>query len=218
MKKHLIALAAFATFAGTVTTSAQAQDVYIGVGLPGLVTLGYAAPVNNNWGWHAELAGGLKASLDGNRDGVNVTGHITSTTLGAFGDWFPFDASGFRVVGGLTVNDINANVNATGTGTSVINGKTVNMAGQNYDVKLAFPNVTPYIGIGYGHKKAEKGLGFYADIGFMVGTFDVSSSTSLVANGLVAQADVDAQNQKLRDGVGKLSVLPSASIGMTYRF
>lgn len=216
MKKSLIAFAAFAAIAAT--TGAQAQDMYVGVGLPGLLTLGYAAPINNNWGWHAELAGGLNASLDGNRDGVDVTGRLTSTTLGAFGDWFPIDGSGFRVVGGLTVNDVRANLSATGSGTAVINGTTVNMAGQYYNVNLTFPSVTPYIGIGYGHKNPAKGFGFYADIGMMVGTFDVSSSTSLVASGQVTQADVDAQNQKLRDGVGKIGFLPSASVGMTYRF
>lgn len=218
IKHHLIALAAFAAFAITASTGAQAQDAYLGVGLPGLVTIGYATPVSKSWGVRAEYASGLNVSLDGNRDGVNVTGSVKSTTLGAFGDWFPIAGSGFRVVGGLTINDIKADMNGTSSGTAVINGTTVNMAGQYYNVNLTFPRVTPYIGIGYGHHKAEKGLGFYADVGVLVGTFNVDTNTSLVASGQVIQADIDAQSQKLRDGVGKIGVIPSVSIGAVYRF
>jgi hypothetical protein len=216
MKKSLVFLAAFAALA---TTGAQAQDVYIGVGAPGLVSVGYAAPLSANWGWRAELAGGLNTSLNGNRDGVDVTGKLKSTSLSAFGDWFPFSGSGFRLVGGLSVNDTKADLNATGAGTATINGVTVSMVGQTYNVSLKYPNVTPYFGIGFGHQKAESGFGFYADLGVRVGTFDVTSNTTLVASNLgVTQADVDAQNQKMRDSVAKLSVLPSVSIGMLYRF
>lgn len=218
MKRNLISLAAFAAFAITASTGAHAQDAYIGVGLPGLVSIGYAAPINANWGWRAQYAGGLNSSLDGNRDGVIVAGSLKSETLGAFADWFPFEGSGFRIVGGISANDIKANMTATGSGTTTINGTTVNMAGQYYNVNVTFPTVTPYIGIGYGHQKAEKGLGFYADLGVLIGTFNVDTSTSLVASGQVTQADLDAQSQKLRDGMGKIGVLPSVSIGAVYRF
>jgi hypothetical protein len=215
MKKQLVLLAALAAFG----SAAQAQDSYMGVGLPGLYTLGYAYPMSTGWGLRADYAGGLNVSKDGNQDGVNVTGNFKASRFGAFADWFPF-GGGFRLVGGLTVNDIKADFNGVGSGNASINGKPpVSMVGQTYNVAVKFPSTTPYLGIGYGHQKSDnKGFGFYADLGVMVGTFTADTTTTLVTNGLATQADVDAQTQKIRDSLGNISVLPSASLGLLYRY
>ena len=214
MKKKILVLAALAAM-GCV---AQAQEIYGGVGLPGLVSLGYAQPFGSNLGWRAEYAGGLSVNKDGDQDGVKVTGSIKANRAGVFGDWFPFDG-GFRLVGGLTANDIKANFNAVGSGTSTINNKSVSMAGETFNVNVKFPSVTPYIGVGYGHQFSKaKGLGFYADMGVMVGSFDTDINTSLVGKQTITQADIDAQTKTMRDSVGSLSVLPSFSIGLTYQF
>lgn len=214
MKKQLVLLAALAA----IGSAAQAQDSYLGLGLPGLYTLGYAYPMSASLGLRGEYAGGLSLNKDGNQDGVNVTGTFKANRLGAFADWFPM-GGGFRLVGGLTVNDIKADFNGVGSGNSTINGKSVNMTGETYNVQVKFPNTTPYLGIGYGHQKSgAKGFGFYADLGVMIGTFTADTTTSLVSSGKATQADVDAQTQKIRDSLGSLSVLPSASLGMSYRY
>lgn len=213
MKKHfaIIALAA-------VCASAHAQDSYVGLGLPGLYTLGYAYPVTSSVGLRGEYATGLSISKDGNQDGVNVTGSFKASRFGAFADWFPV-GGGFRLVGGLTVNDMKANFNGVGTGSSTINGKSVNLTGETFNVAVKFPDTTPYIGVGYGHQKSDaKGFGFYADLGVMVGTFSASTSTSLVGKQGITQADVDQQTQKIRDSLGGLTALPSASVGLLYRY
>lgn len=217
MKKLALLAAAAALSAG-----AQAQDVYGGVGVPGLVTLGYAQPMSDKWGVRGEFAGGLSVSQDGVQDGVNATGSIKSNRVGVFGDWFPF-GSGFRVVGGVTFNDTKLSLKAVGTGTADINGKTVNMSNETFNVDIKYPSATPYIGIGYGHQLgAMKGLGFYYDIGVMIGSFKADVTTSLVGDaatvGTITQADIDAQKKKMQDSLSKLSVLPSASIGVVYRF
>ncbi len=218
IKQNFIAIVAV-TLAATTTTGVNAQEVFGGVGLPGLATIGYAAPINDQFGWHAQFAGGLKMSLDGNRDGVNAVGSLKSTSLGLFGNWFPFTDSGFRIAGGISVNDIQASLKASGSGATTINGVAVDMTGQYYNSNLTFPTVTPYIGIGYGHQKTDvKGLGFYADLGVLVGSFSVKTDTSLVTSGQVTQSDVDAQSKKLRDGVASVGVLPSVSIGVVYRY
>lgn len=214
MRKQLAIVAA----AANLCSGAQAQDSYFGLGLPGLYTLGYARPLNNSVGLRGEYATGLSVNKDGNQDGVNVTGSFKASRLGAFADWFPM-GGGFRLVGGLTVNDLKGDFNAIGSGTSTINGKPVNMAGQTFNVAVKFPDTTPYIGIGYGHQKSDaKGFGFYADLGVMIGTFTATTTTTLVSSGLVTQADVDAQTQKIRDSLGTLSALPSASVGLLYRY
>ena len=214
MKKQLVLLAALASIGG----AAQAQDSYVGLGLPGLYTLGYAYPMSTTWGLRGEYAGGLSVNKDGNQDGVNVTGTFKASRLGAFADWFP-RGGGFRLVGGLTVNDIKADFNGVGSGNSTINGKSVDMTGETFNVQVKFPNTTPYLGIGYGHQKSgTKGFGFYADLGVMIGTFTADTTTSLVNKKGVTQADVDAQTQKIRDSLSGLSALPSASLGMLYRY
>ena len=212
--KKLVLLAATAT----AFTASQAQDVYVGLGLPGLYTLGYALPLDSSIGLRVEYASGLSVNKDGNQEGVNVTGNFKSSRLGAFADWFPL-GGGFRLVGGLTANDTRAEFNALGSGTSTINGTTVNMAGETYRVTVKFPDTTAYLGIGYGHQQSDaKGLGFYADLGVSLGSFSASSSTSLVGKQGITQADVDAQNQKIRDSLNGYSLLPSASLGLLYRY
>jgi hypothetical protein len=214
MKKQLVMLAALAA----IGSATHAQDSYIGLGLPGLYTLGYAYSTSPSLGLRGEYAGGLSVNKDGNQDGVNVTGTLKASRFGAFADWFPL-GGGFRLVGGLTVNDIKADFNGVGSGFSTINGKSVDMTGQTFNVQVKFPNTTPYLGIGYGHQKSDaKGFGFYADLGVMVGTFTADTTTSLVTNGKATQADVDAQTQKIRDSLGGLSALPSASLGLLYRY
>ena len=214
MKKQLVLLAALAA----IGSATYAQDSYIGLGLPGLYTLGYAYSTSPSLGLRGEYAGGLSVNKDGNQDGVNVTGSFKASRLGAFADWFPM-GGGFRLVGGLTMNDMKADFNGLGSGTSTINGKPVVMTGETFNVQVKFPNTTPYLGIGYGHQKSDaKGFGFYADLGVMVGSFTAETTTSLVSNGKATQADVDAQTQKIRDSLGSLSVLPSASVGLLYRY
>jgi hypothetical protein len=214
MKKQFAMLAALAAF----STVSMAQDSYVGVGLPGLLTLGYAYPLSSSIGLRGEYAGGLSVNKDGNQDGVNVTGTFKASRLGAFADWFPM-GGGFRLVGGLTVNDIKADFNGVGSGNSTINGKSVDMTGETFNVQVKFPNTTPYLGIGYGHQKSgTKGFGFYADLGVMIGTFTADTTTSLVNKKGVTQADVDAQTQKIRDSLSGLSALPIASLGMLYRY
>jgi hypothetical protein len=214
MKKQLVMLAALAAIGG----GAQAQDSYIGLGLPGLYTLGYAYPMSPTLGVRGEYAGGLSVNKDGNQDGVNVIGNFKASRLGAFADWFPI-GGGFRLVGGLTANDIKADLNGVGSGFSTINGKSVDMTGETFNVQVKFPTTTPYLGIGYGHQKSDvKGFGFYADLGVMIGTFTADTTTSLVNKKGVTQADVDAQTQKIRDSLSGLSALPSASLGLLYRY
>lgn len=219
MKQKLIILAALSILG----SAAQAQDVYIGAGLPGLLTLGYANPMGNNWGLRGEYAGGLNLNVDGNENGVNATGSIKANRAGAFADWFPF-GGGFRLVGGVTVNDMKVTMNGVGSANTQINGYTVDTSGKMFNVELVYPSTTPYIGIGYGHQAStDKGLGFYSDFGVMFGTFNVNVNQNLTGlpksgGGTITQADIDAQTKSMRDSVSSMSVLPSFSIGLTYRY
>ena len=224
-------LALFATLS-IAAIGAQAQDAYIGLGAPGVLNIGYAAPMGassllgGQWGLRGEFAGGIAMSKSVTEDGNTLTAKINANRLGAYADWFPSENSGFRLVGGLTFNDIKFSLDAQATGSIDINGKTVDLTGQTFKVTIKYPQVAPYVGIGWGHKAStEKGLGFFADVGMSIGKFKTQVDTSLVGatntgtgGGTITQADVDAQVKDLRDALDKLPVLPSVSVGLVYRF
>ena len=197
--------------------SAQAGEIYAGVGFPG-ISLGYAQSVAPNLGLRGEYTGGLSMSKSGLRNGVNFNGNLKAQSVSALVDYFPMNSS-FRLTGGVNFNDTKFTLNSTG-GSAMIDNKPVNLVGQFFNVEIKQPGVTPYLGIGYGFKPDSKtGFGFYADAGVMVGKFTSATSTSLVTSGQnITQANVDAQTASIRDSVSKLSVLPKVSVGVSYRF
>lgn len=217
MQKQLIMLALLATLG----VQARAQDVYGGLGLPGLYTLGYAQPVAGSWGLRGEYATGLNVSGSGGDSGVNYDASLKSSRAGVFADWFPF-GGGFRLVGGVTANDMRFNINSQGTGTASINGNSVSMAGHYFNMSLKYPTASTYLGVGYGHHASAKGLGFYADFGVTLGSFSADVNTDLVgvsgSGGAITQADIDAQRQKMNDSIAGLRYLPSVSLGLVYRY
>lgn len=214
MKRVFIGLAAVAALGG----SAQAQDIYGGIGAPGIYTLGYARPMGSSWGLRGEYAGGLSWSGSGSDSGVDYNATVRASRAGLFADWFPF-GGGFRLVGGITANDTKVDLNSLGTGTATINGKTVSMVGNYFNLHLKYPTATTYLGVGYGHQAlARKGLGFYADVGITLGSFSADVDTNLVGVSGITQTDVDAQKQDMNDSLAGLKYLPSVSLGLVYRY
>lgn len=218
MKAVLICLGALLALPGT--SSAQAASG--GLGAPGLYNLGYAHSQGAQWGLRGEYATGLSWRTSGSDSGVSYDAVLKASRSAIYADWYPF-GGGFRLVGGVTANDIKLDLGALGTGTATINGNTVNMAGRYFNLNVKYPTTTPYLGIGYGHQATTiKGLGFYADMGVSFGTFSTDVSTNLVgavgSNGAVTQADIDAQKQQMNDSLAGLRVLPSVSLGLVYRY
>ena len=215
----------FIASAALLGAVAQAQDIYAGVGFPNRYALGYAHPMGDKWGLRGEYAGGTKLSQSGTSEGVNYDAEFKSSRAGLFGDWFPF-GGGFRFVGGITANDTKLDMAVRGT-SAKINNNTVNLSGYYMNVNIKYAPVTPYLGIGYGHHKADKGLGFFFDLGVTYGSWKADITSNLVgatatdSNGntvTLKQSDLDAQAQKLTDALGGYGIVPSASVGLVYRF
>ena len=216
MKRRIVRLAALAALS-TCASLAQAQDIYAGLGLPGLYTIGYAHPVGSSWGLRGEYAGGLSRTFSGSADGVDYQATLKASRAGVFADWFPF-GGGFRFVGGVSSNDIKADVNSVGT-SATINGKPVSLSGHYFNLNIKYPTVTPYLGIGYGHQaNSTKGLGFYFDLGLSFGSFTADVQTDLVGVSGITQADVDQQKKDMNSTLAGVTVLPSASLGLRYNF
>ncbi len=195
---------------------AHAGETYAGIGFPG-ATLGYAGAIASNVTLRGEVAGGISIQRDGQREGLTYQGDFKAGRAGLFVDWQPFSGS-FHLSAGLTANNIKLDLVGAGTN-GTINGKPVNLTGETFNVQVKYARSTPYLGLGWGHQPAPGGgLGFFFDLGAQFGRFDTSVQTTIVGKYGVTQADVDAEVQKVRDTVDQLKVLPSATIGLSYRF
>jgi hypothetical protein len=204
------------------SSAAHAGEAYAGIGFPGIFA-GYAQPVTEQVVVRADYATLGQYNKDGEEEGVTYKGSVKVGRLGVLADYFPWGGrSGFRVTGGLTFNQIKLNLKSNFSGTAVDIGDKTGVAvsaADYFNVAVKVPDVTPFVGVGYGHEPGSgKGWGFHADIGASIGRASVSVNTNLISRGLVTQADVDKELAQLRDGVGKVRFIPQISFGLSYRF
>ncbi len=132
-----------------------------------------------------------------------------------FVDWYPFSGT-FRLTGGVTANDVKIDLDGSG-GSGTINGKPVNLSGETFKLQVKYASGTPFLGFGWGHTPTA-GFGGFLDIGAHFGKFDATVQTTVVGKFGVTQADVDTEVQKVRDKLDQLKVLPSLTVGLTYKF
>ena len=194
---------------------AQAQEIYAGFGFP-VVQIGYAHSINDKLGVRGEFGTSGSLSRDGVEEGISYKGKLKTDRLGLFGDYFPA-SNGFRLTGGLTFNSMSLALDSNYTTATAVNigDNPYNLGpGSFFNVAVKFPSTMPYVGIGWGHNKREKGWGFVADFGVAIGTPKVSYSTNVN----ISQADIDKELQQVKDGVAKITVLPQVTLGLSYRF
>lgn len=196
--------------------SVHAGEVYLGVGLPG-VMLGYAHPISERLTLRGDIATLGKHKDNQNEEGIDYAASAELSRAGVFADWFVL--GGLRLTGGVTFNNFKIDMVGTGAGGSITIGDTTYTTGPDdrLDVHIKFPSTTPYIGLGYGHQSST-GMGFVFDIGASIGTARLSTSTSGPNLSAVSAEDLEAETAELRDGVAKVKFLPQVSVGLNYRF
>lgn len=151
-----------------------------------------------SWSLRSDYSPGLKWKAPEPRTDLGTWADPQRTSL--YADWFPFNGYGFRVVGGLTLNDTWSNPLG---GTPAVGGA--------YQLR---PRTTTYLGIGYGsHGVLGKGLGFYADMGVSMGAAADSDSS---LNGMSATGFEGWRTQQ--NGWLGFRYLPSVSLGLIYRY
>lgn len=216
MKKKLVTLAALCAAAA----GANAGEIYTGVGLPGLM-LGYAQPISGNLTLRGDVATLGTHSKDGNREGVNYTGTLEAHRAGLFADWFP-TGGGFRLTGGVTLNDIKLRLDGQGdgNGTITIGNRTYpyDNSQDRFRADVEFPRTTPYLGLGWGHQASGPGFGFVFDLGVSIGKPKVTITTSGPNLSQVSQDDIDRESRELRETADKIKAIPQLSVGVSYRF
>jgi len=195
------------------SSGAHAGEVYGGVGFPGLM-IGYAHQVDSRLAVRSDIATLGSRGVRRTEEGVAYGGTLEAQRIGAFVDWFAL-GGGFRFTGGVTFNTYKLALSARSTTGISIGDNTYN--GTSLDVTIKFPDTTPYIGIGYGHH-AGKGLGFVWDLGASIGTAKVTANAVGFPNNAQFNADLDRELEQLRKGVGKVRILPQATVALSYKF
>lgn len=191
------------------------KHVYVGAGTK--FVAGAAFAFTNDLSLRLELSGLTPEQGNESYNGSTYLVSKNNTSIGAYLDWYPTDSS-FRLVGGISINSLNRSVNGHGNNV-VINGKRVNLSGDAFNVEYKFPRVTPYLGIGFGHRNlAKDGWDFFGDLGMMLGKYDAVATTSVIGTQGIQASDVDAEMNNLRNSLYKWNFIPTATVGLTYRF
>ena len=198
---------------GCVSSTAALADVsgtlYTQLGTNGL-GLGYAKSVSEDIALRGQVnsfSQGFTGSVGDFGNNAQTDVKISLKTVQLLADWYP-TTSGFRLTGGVVLNDNKITVAATNAS---INGTAVDSA--SAEIKLS-KSMSPYIGIGYATRPANaKGWGFNLDVGVMV----QDPSVTLTAAG-VANADIEAQKTKVLDALSALKNMPVLGLGVSYFF
>lgn len=196
---------------------AQAGELYTKVGLPG-VMLGYAHPLNSNFGLRVDYATIGERTDQRTEDGIAYNASLKLNRAALLADWFPLSGS-FRFTAGITSNQYRLDLNASGAGGSLTIGNTTyaTTAADQLKVQVRYPSSTPYLGFGWGHQ-ASSGLRFSMDVGAMIGKATVGYTLSGPLAQNVSQADIDTELAELRSGVGKVRAVPQITLGLGYSF
>lgn len=201
------------------TPAAQAGDLYLGAGLPGL-TLGYAQPLNERFTVRGDVSTLGRIDYDRSKSGVDYDGRVQVDRLAFFGDWYVHP--NFRFTAGLTVNDAKARLTGRADGTTINIGDRQYVAGPDdrLDVRIDYPTVMPYLGIGFGKPPQAVGQwGVMVDLGLAFGKPKVTGRVRgpLLSN-TVSQEDVDRELDDIRDDVERLRGIPQIGVSVVYRF
>ena len=218
MPRFFPAASLCASLCALTLSAAHAGELYTGFGLPGAM-LGYSHPLNASFSLRGDFATMGQQTRNGVEEGINYNGTAKIQRAGVFADWFP-GAGRFRLTGGLTSNQMRLDLRAQGNGSSIDIGGTSypTSTSDRLDVRVEFPKVTPYLGLGYGHKLGQTGLGFLFDVGAQIGRAKVTATTQGPNLSLVSPSDLDKELQEIREGAGKVRAFPQLSLGVSYQF
>lgn len=220
MKKWIgTAVAALALAGGSAAQAQVSQEIYGQVGTEGF-GLGYGHVLGSMFNARAEF-NAFSLSHNFTAGNISYDAKLNLHHGGLYLDFFPApNHVPFRLTAGVLIGGDNIDATATApSGTYTINGNTYSSLGQQIHAKATYPTLRPYLGIGFGHSpQATKGWGMFFDAGVAYGRphldFDVPSA--IVAE--AGQANVDAEEQQLRDKVNRFRIYPIVKIGVTYRF
>ncbi len=198
--------------------NANAQEAYLTGGTLG-VGPGVAIAFGSHFGLRADVEGmGFDTSVS--VDGGRYEGRVKLLQGGLYGDLFPFASSGFRLSAGVLINgdsfDGHAVPNALGN--YVIGNTYVPAVGPAPKASVTPPRAMPYIGLGYGHHRTERGFGLAVDIGVAYGRPHVDYNVPSIYQLFATPGNIALEEQRLNDKVSSYRWYPVAQLTLTYRF
>jgi len=195
--------------------AAQSAEIYGGVGTTG-GEIGVAQALSESIGARFE-GNALSYRTQFTTNGIDYDVRLKSQNLALYLDGFI--VGGLRVTGGALVGDRKFHGTAKGLGGTVkINGVSYPVSpGDALDFDAVFPRVTPYLGLGYGHR-AGTGLQIYGDIGVAYGRPKVTLSPTASLATKVSSADLLAEQHSAQDKADSYRAYPVLKIGVAYQF
>ncbi len=164
---------------------------------------------------------------DTTEGGINYAYDLDLLTVGLLLDYYPMEASEFRVTGGVYYNGNEAELCAKpGAGGIKIGNNPIaytatELGSLHGDVE--FDEIAPYIGIGWGNAVKKGGWSFNADVGIMYqGSPDVTLTpnygTLSAGKKTTLDNDIAQELKDLQDDLDDYKVYPVVSFGATYTF
>jgi hypothetical protein len=194
---------------------AAATELFGGLGTTGF-ELGLGARMTSNTGLRMD-AEFLDYGRSFERNGATYDTKLKFSSLGVYGDYF--FGENFRLTAGALIGQRKASGNGVATnGTITINGTTYPASGESVDAEAKFPSFAPYLGVGFGHGQASKGLSFYFDAGVAIGKADARITPSAGLLAAAGQSNIDAEQRNLQESMDKLKVFPAVKFGLGYNF
>ena len=163
--------------------------------------------------------------------------NLNLQSLGALLDWHPA-SSGFRVTGGLFLNNNSASLAARADDLDLGGGSYDG----NLDLDLDFNSIAPYLGIGWTSGRTNSGWSFVFDAGVMFqGSPQIAGSGSVSAMGqscgfsvsdggeatlepvcntifATLEEDLESEHRELRDTLDNYNLYPVIGLGVAYQF
>ena len=193
-------------------------EFYALAGVPGF-GLGYARPLDSRFTVRADLLTLGQRDRTTIRNGIHYQASTRLQRMALFGDWFPFEGN-FRLTGGLSSNSISMTLDATGAGGSLTIGERsyTTTAADGLEVRVRFPSVTPYLGIGWGHQ-LNTGWRLSADLGALIGRAKITvTPRGPLAGEADLQVNLDKELSELRNDVGRIRAIPQVTLSLGYSF
>jgi hypothetical protein len=199
-----------------IAFNASAAEVYGGGATTGF-EIGLAQPLGDRFAVRLE-ANSLSVTRNFTTSDVDYDAKVKFSNAALFFDWFM--AGSFRLTGGALMGSRKIHGTARSVaGTIRLNGVVYPVApGDSLDFDAKFPNVAPYIGIGWGHQQDSPGLHFYADAGAAIGRPDVTLTPSASLLAKVNAADLASERNAAQDKADNFRVYPVLKLGIRYTF
>jgi hypothetical protein len=211
MLKTLSATALLSLVAATAT----AGETYVGIGTTGL-EVGWGQALSERSGIRID-AEFLSYKRNFSTNDTDYDAKLKFGNVGVFYDYFM--GSTFRLTGGALIGQRKLDGTGRPTGGVInINGTSYPAAGESLTLDARFPTVSPYLGLGWGHKQASNGPAFFFDLGAAIGRPKVKLTATPGLVALAGQSNIDAEQSAAQDKADKFRVFPVVKLGFGYSF